>query len=854
LRPLRELVGLGALLHDAGKLKSRIENPEKTDDPFHERWGRVFLEEKLKGFEVFQGGLYDGTLKEVCKKLNFSGDCGKVSPIGVVLAAFYHHDLAGAGDYGIFARIFKEADQVAAAEKGGEDGALWRLRPVFSGITALFPPPRETYFYPLKPLEVDRETSSEGLKEFIFPRKGENLPPPKEDYEKLFNAFLEAFEGPFARGETSLPRLTSKVYHLVYKYLWSVPAFARGDVSLFDHSRSVAAVSTSLLTEENLNALREGEEPLLLLVEGDLSGIQRFLFGITNYRGAAKRLRARSFFLALLPELVATLILENLGYNPTVNTLYCGGGKFQILVGFEKDIEKKLKEFQKKAEEVLLKEFGGRLGLVLTAERLKLSELKDYREVVKRLRQRAVNDKKRKFQTTLPEAEKLANTDIEEALKEGETQLCPSCRWEVVTEGEELCKWCKTFERVGAQLPKVKFVAFSRQNYSPLVEKRAHFELGELGFIYLLSEENFKLLKELKRNAKLYHAGGETPAAPLKEEVRVFLLNGTRLEEEGDLTGFRFICQTTPVVENPAPWESLTTDSEERAEEGAILPFTLLQKLSEGDEKLGYLKADVDNLGLVFMAGIENYSFSRVSTLSRMLDLFFSLYADRKTADLKGELLRDYPEEKKKLLESVKSPVYTVYSGGDDLFLIGTWNAALRAGIELRKDFELYTCSNPNFGISAGLGLFKGTYPLRLAADRTDRLEAVAKSKVSPNGKKDKVALFGMAISWKSLEEAFDEAKGVARAIKERQVSRSFVYRLYARLRAVKENTKTEAQRKEELLRFIPYFYYQLARNLRDQKLRERFEKVFIDPSTEEVVNLPRALLFSALVLMLTRD
>ncbi len=916
LKNLRDLIALGSLFHDIGKLKRRLEeNPseeeqqqrqtqngkdnetEKEKDNYkylHEKLGEEFVKDFLN--ELKFGEDFVNRLEELCKEYNLLEDCNNLEPLKVILAAFHHHSPENAGDYKFFAEIYQKADIISATERDeiNTDELQTkerRLYSIFESVEVFETVPKKEWVYRIEPLEVREETTSQELRKLIFPLLiGEQVGKPsevrkydKELYREIYGEYLQLFKdfrkvlSKTVKSVNDISKFTQKVYYLFYKYLWSVPSstydrekgiYHYPDISLFDHSRGVAAISTSLITDYNLKRLKEKKEPCLILVEGDISGIQKFLFGVRNIEGVAKRLRARSFFLALLPELIARYILENLGYNPTINTLYASAGKFELLIGFDEKIEEKLKEFQNEIEKILLEEFGGRLGFILAWEKFSLNELRNYREVVKKVQQKLANEKKKKFKLNLLNLDTLANKKIEKLVKKGKnTVLCPSCGWEIVEETEgreqEFCKWCKTFQKVGANLPKVRYIAFTRSEEQLQPEWRAYFSLPKLGTVYLLSEENFKLLP-IEEKGKLYISEDrKIEISKLCKELDIFRLNATDIEDNPNLIGFKFICQAVPSLTKD--WENLNPlleeefEEQEKPKEGDIIPFTILQELSLGDKKLGYFKADVDNLGLIFMAGIKNYSFSRIATLSRMLELFFSLYVDRLLRDLKEELLnRDYKErEESKYLPCVESPVYTVFSGGDDLFLIAPWNIAIKVANFIRKEFEEYTCENPNFGMSAGLGFFKGNFPIRLASDTTDSLEGLAKSKIEKNGKKDKIALLGSVLKWSELSELENKARELLKVVEKDKetLSRSLLYRLYIKLKAIKETTKENfTKRKEELYRFVPYFYYQLARNVKNEEIRRKLEEIFIDPSKDELVNLEKSLVFLAYLLMLTRN
>jgi len=115
------------------------------------------------------------------------------------------------------------------------------------------------------------------------------------------------------------------------------------------------------------------EQLKLVLVKEDLSGIQSFLYDIANIegvtRGVTKRLRGRSVFLSLLPDLTARYILYTLKY-PFINILFAGGGHFELIIGYEENIQNKLSEIQNKIEETLIKEFGGKNWFSISDSRI----------------------------------------------------------------------------------------------------------------------------------------------------------------------------------------------------------------------------------------------------------------------------------------------------------------------------------------------------------------------------------------------------------------------------------------------------------------------------------------------------
>ena len=155
---------------------------------------------------------------------------------------------------------------------------------------------------------------------------------------------------------------------------------------------------------------------------------------------------------------------------------------------------------------------------------------------------------------------------------------------------------------------------------------------------------------------------------------------------------------------------------------------------SEGVPRLGVCRMDVDNLGQSFVSGYECaaesdpvkrqhfVTLSRTAAFSRQMSLFFKGYIN---PILSGEF------EHCRALQ-----VAVVYSGGDDVFLVGAWTDVLEGARRIREALRRYTCGA--LTISAGIGIYGDHFPIRQAASLTAGLEDEAKS--LPH--KDGIALF----------------------------------------------------------------------------------------------------------------
>lgn len=748
----RTLIAIGGMLHDIGKIVQRSGEGRGWKKEEHE-----------KDFQYEHAYLSHAYMEEHIKPLLSEG-------YDIVEASSRHH----APKENIYQLLYKYADYYGSSERSKKtaEEKIPQLRPIFlevggdkKDISAV---------YDLSPLSLEEKVLFSKEAVDILVRRYEGKKPEeelREKYKRLLQGFTEELK---AKQSQDSFLFLERLYHLFYKYFWCVPASTWDmekkdshypDISLFDHSRVVSALATSLWTDYNLGVIEEykeykelGKNLKFVLIDGDITGIQSFLYNLTNMHGVSKRLRGKSFFLTLLPELVGRALLQKLEY-PYVNLIYSGGGKFWALVGYEENLQEKLKNFQKELERKLISEFGGELGFVLSFEVFNALELRQEQDkslfypVVRRLYQKVAENKKRKFLNTLAEFEELANGDMK-----GETPkvLCPSCRSVLIEQEKEVCRWCKAFEDVGSFLPEAKYVIFS----STKREEEGYFLEGFGGF-YLT--EN-----------------------PL--EGFVYSINSTQME---GVAGFKFFANTVPIVREK--------NDGDNPEKERVMNFEEMVEGEEGYQKLGYVRADVDNLGYIFSEGLrEDYSISRIATLSRSLDLFFSGYLNR--------LLED----------KFKNQVYVVYAGGDDLFIIAHWEKALDAIEEIHEDFKAYTCHKKIFDLSCGMSLADPKHPIRFGAEEAGEEEERAKKN------KPAIRSLGETLKWDEFSGALKDAKDFLKK-HGLKVGRTMVYRIYTLLRLY------EKEDGEVRMKFYPLFYYFINRNIKDDKLREDFVNLLID-------------------------
>ena len=161
-----------------------------------------------------------------------------------------------------------------------------------------------------------------------------------------------------------------------------------------------------------------------------------------------------------------------------------------------------------------------------------------------------------------------------------------------------------------------------------------------------------------------------------------------------------------------------------------------------GIKRLGVMRADVDNLGAAFMAGFPGQyaTLGRSAALSRQLSLFFKMYVNTLCA---GEVngLQEMQHSRFSLFGAAKDKarkVHIVYSGGDDMFIVGAWDELIELAVDIRRAFARFT--NGKLTFSAGIGLFDSKCPMAEMARQSGALESAAKALPE----KDGIALFGV--------------------------------------------------------------------------------------------------------------
>lgn len=654
-------------------------------------------------------------------------------------------------------KVVALADRLAAGARisNEEEGEQPRpLRSIFCALTADGQKASSVRYWPLHPLRIDREA--------LFPREEADPAEVERAYHRLRDGFQKEVQALFNahRQGGQLPVYLESMLLLLQRYAWCVPsAYHRvlPDVSFYDHSRVTAALAVCLLGWEEaaldraLEAPEDKPDEVALLVGGDISGVQDFIYTITA-RGATSALRGRSFYLQLLTEAVARYVLRRLEL-PITNLIYQGGGGFYLLA--RPADRARLEEVRREVSRILLTHHQGDLYLALEAIPLAAADFYDGRISGKwrELGERLQKAKQRRFTELGEELRKrLFEPQGHGGNKEQECQVCgrehPHTK-EEKEEGEEegvrKCPPCLSYEGLGEDLRRARYLWWME------VEPAGGEGVEPGGW------------KEVLRAFGLQAGAVEVLAGVPNTGCPRWILALTD-EAMSDLRpdahtviGRRFLVNVTPVWnERDDEWlQGLPRDRQRAVRRelpqpphGKIKPFTVLAAQSTGIPRLGVLRMDVDNLGKLFSDGLgEAANLSRVAALSFAISLFFEGWVEMLAARI-GRT------------EDGRDRLYSIYSGGDDLFFVGSWDAVVELARAIRVDFSHFVAGHPGLHTSAGIVLIPAKYPLYQAAREAGEAESQAKGLrwrdergPTVGGKpiwrqKDALCFLGQALPW----------------------------------------------------------------------------------------------------------
>lgn len=482
-------------------------------------------------------------------------------------------------------------------------------------------------------------------------------------------------------------------------------------VSLYDFARTHAALAAALAADP------DGE---ICLVGGDLSGVQDFIYSVSA-SGAARQLRGRSLYLQLLTDACAHALLEAAAM-PRCNLLYAGGGSFYLLL--PATMGGRVDELRRQIGSSLLAAHHGALYLALGSVTFSPEEYTP--ETWQQLSAQIDQDKRRRFAT------------LEEAAFARLFQPQQPKPRAVDSDEEAVDPMAESLEQLGGRLQRATILAL--QPSQPYTLRPGEHTL-------------YDLLAALGLRTRLLDDEAYQPNQSRRRRL-LALTDGVQLDAQHDLVGVRYTATEAPIAteQDVAHYHALDrTKSDDRTlHVGQIKPFSLLAEQSQGVKRMAVLRMDVDDLGELFGADLDRSNgvaaLAVTAALSSALSRFFEGWVD--------ELCRQKNEQG-------RGGVMAIYSGGDDLFLLGSWDLMPGLARQIRDDFAAYILGRPlepgevpPISLSAGITLIGAVYPIyQAAADAAEALDA-AKAYSRPGGRrKDAISFLGRTLGWEQFRE-----------------------------------------------------------------------------------------------------
>lgn len=546
-------------------------------------------------------------------------------------------------------------------------------------------------------------------------------------YRELWDKFKKELD--LVNKPTSLANYFNTLYWLFEKYTWCIPSATNAypDISLFDHLKTTSSIASCfwLRRQENISA-----KPDFILYAGDISGIQDYIFRISRSQGVggiSKRLRGRSFYIAMLTEVLSRYIIQRLGLT-IANVNYCGGGNFELLLPNTGRVTDFLDGLKTEINKWLIDEFHGLLGYEDAKVEMTTNELRDdYGKKKDALADRLQLSKLKKNLSQLDED----SFWVDRREIDGKITICPSCNLKLIRKTENICELCQKDKDIGSLLPQAEYLVFS--DLCDFHQEDATITFGQFGEVVLLPKMPSMSTSRLTDTAQFVY---------------------TLSKDTDDGMPRYFLAQTLPLALKEMTLETEKDEYENKiVRKGQTLSFSTLADMAQGDKRIGILKMDVDNLGLIFSTGLDTLrtekrkvenlrSISRLSTISRQMSLFFAINIEILCRDIFTEWQND---EKNKWAhkKDVSNIFYLVFAGGDDLVVVGPWDRVIDLARRIRKSFKDFTCHNPNISLSSGIYICKPKFPVSIAADKAD--EALKQAK---DAGRNRITVMGKTFVW----------------------------------------------------------------------------------------------------------
>lgn len=747
----RDKVYLAALLHDIGKFYQRadtgsikssryLKNCRNLESVFcpnrngvythkHALWTAAFFEDNRSVFQQL---------------VNENIDDFRQSDNLVILSAA-HHLTHPEGSLG---QIIKIADSLSSgmdresesAYTDEQDEQSWdafkkkRMTSILETINAKSGDIMK-YVIPTEAMRCDKST-------FAAPKESFSDAP---DYDALWQKFVGEFK--FIQSDT-YRAFSETLLNLMYKYTTTIPSSTINfpDVSLYDHSKTTAAIAVCLY-----DILKSGEktDDEFLLVGGDFSGIQSYIHQIVSKR-ASKNLKGRSFYIRLLSDVIVRFLLHKLDLYQA-NIVYNSGGSFYILAPNTEYTRQQLNEAICTLEQHIFDELSTQLYIAIDSVSFSRQELlnggyngRNIADIWTELFDRRNRRKNAKY------ADMIQTNYGAFFVPFGKGLIYDAYTGEEIVDnrfsiidGVKIKESTRQQIKLGETLRSARYMVVSDQEI-PYWDIEPIKPLN-LGYYYYFASEKIFAEYEQRLRASADHVN-----------VVTFNGNNGNCDFINGIHGINNIYSLEFYGGNEMGLDS------------RIPTFEQMCTGYNDDEvftRMGVLQMDVDNLGSIFQSGIipERLSLSRMAALSRSFDFFFSGYINTIWRNI------------------APRNTYIIYSGGDDMLIVGDWSKVILLAKEIRQQFADYTCHNSSFSISGGMSIVETKYPIIRAIDDSADEEHNAKQHKCKSLSKNAFSFMNTPLNWRYEYPVVEQLKNqLVNLIVNDHLPKSFINKVLA--------------------------------------------------------------------------
>lgn len=454
----------------------------------------------------------------------------------------------------------------------------------------------------------------------------------------------------------------------------------------------------STIKDSLINELNKVEKEVFTgfnyLIKADISGIQDFIFYVKSEK-AAKTLKGRSFFIHSLGLIIQDYLTDALAQSD-YKVMFNGGGNVYLLSRTELD-------------------------------------LTTIRQLISRdLKQESIYVHLAQVQIEKNKSFGFSRRKLEEEIQKEKYQAFKN--------------YAAAFEAFEAD---TKEIPWSKWTKNFVNHPSGGFHITREGSSFQIAKNKVQVFDsqlELDSNHTQF-AGSIVNKLPL--------WNKALLDEEDNWSIIEKLNE-----ENDNPYENIQA--------GNIIEFEALAHFAyqrTRTRKLGILKMDVDNLGVLFGSlGTQLESKKMSTAMSWFYDQFFyELWATGSFSYQQKDKKSGNLSEKE---EKYRNNLYVVFAGGDDCFVVGAWDAVFHFALQIRKEFAAFVQYMQQqlpklpkkITISGGLVVVNPKFPALQFAKIAEKELEIAKEWSGNLQDKDRISVFGEALSW----EEFSKAKEIA--------------------------------------------------------------------------------------------